>query len=161
MHLSGLPGAIAWGLLIAAILAGAALLALLALVRLAIGAINCGGNFPAVRRNGAYESQIEVEFYRRLETLLAAQGLVRAAGQTQREFACLAGSNLAAISGESDMALLPARVADAFYRVRFGRLPLDSTESEAVEQALAQIAACGVAKTVTKPSFLGTGCKRE
>jgi transglutaminase-like putative cysteine protease len=145
LHLSGLPGAIAWGLLIAAILTGAALLALLGWVAWRF-ADKLWRKLSGRPPKQPYGPQIEVEFYRRLETLLAAQGLVRAASQTQREFACLAGSNLAAISGASNMTLLPARVADAFYRVRFGRLPLDSTESEAVEQALAQIASCGVAR---------------
>jgi hypothetical protein len=35
-------------------------------------------------------------------------------------------------------------VAEAFYRVRFGRLPLDNAQAEAVQQSLAQIAACDV-----------------
>jgi protein-glutamine gamma-glutamyltransferase len=147
LHLSGLPGAIAWGLLIATSLAGAALLAFLGWFAwlLADKLWRKISGRPPKRWGGL---QIEVEFYRRLETLLAAQGLARAAGQTQREFAYLAGSNLAAKYGESDVAFLPARVADAFYRVRFGRLPLDSTQSEAVEQALAQIAVCGVVRRI-------------
>jgi protein-glutamine gamma-glutamyltransferase len=145
LHLSGLPGLIAWVLLIASGLAGIALLAILGWLgwRLADKLWLKLSGRPLRQRDG---SQIEVEFYRRLETLLAARGLNRAAGQTQREFACLAGSNLAAKCGASNVAMLPARVADAFYRVRFGRLPLDSTESEAVEQALAQIASCGDVK---------------
>jgi hypothetical protein len=85
-----------------------------------------------------------VEFYRRLEALLAKRGLVRSVSQTQREFAAWAGSALAAVSGETGLKFMPVRVADAFYRVRFGCLPLDNTQSEAVEQALAQIAACDV-----------------
>jgi hypothetical protein len=37
--------------------------------------------------------------------------------------------------------LLPAAIADAFYRVRFGRTPLDNLQTQAVEQALVEIAA--------------------
>jgi hypothetical protein len=145
LHLSGFPGAIAWGLLLIGSLAGAALLALLFWLawRLADKLWRKLSGRPPKRRAVA---RIEVEFYRRLETLLAAQGLVRNAGQTQREFARLAGFRLAAVSGENVLALLPVRVADAFYRVRFGRLPLDSAQSITVEQALAQIAACEVVR---------------
>ena len=66
---------------------------------------------------------IEVGFYRRLETLLARQGLVRAAAQTQREFAAAAGGQLAARTGQAGLAGLPPLVAEAFYRVRFGLAP--------------------------------------
>jgi transglutaminase-like putative cysteine protease len=84
-----------------------------------------------------------VEFYNRLETLLARQGLVRSAGQTQHEFATVAGTRIAAIAGRPQLARLPVRVVDAFYQVRFGQLPLDSSQTEAVEHALAELAACG------------------
>ena len=66
---------------------------------------------------------VEVGFYRRFEALLARQGIVRAAAETQREFAAAAGKWLAAMTGEPRLAGLPALVADAFYQVRFGRRP--------------------------------------
>jgi len=81
----------------------------------------------------------EVEFYRRLEVLLARHGLVRTAGQTQREFAAAAGVRLAAAAGKPRLAGLPCQVADAFYRVRFGRLPLDNPQAQAVEHALSEL----------------------
>lgn len=87
--------------------------------------------------------QAEVEFYRRLETLLARHGLVRSVGQTQHEFATAAGTRIAQITGQVRLASLPQQVAEAFYRVRFGRLPLDSPQAQAVEHALTQLAACG------------------
>ena len=68
-----------------------------------------------------------------------------AAGQTQREFANSAGPALAAVSGETGLELMPLCVAEAFYRVRFGRLPLDNDQAQAVEQALDRIAACEAA----------------
>ncbi len=64
-----------------------------------------------------------------------------APAQTQREFAQAAGLRLARQSGEQRLAALPALVADAFYRVRFGRQPLDNLQVEAVEQALVEMAA--------------------
>lgn len=88
----------------------------------------------------------EVEFYGRMEALLARHGLVRAAGQTQREFATAAGARIAEITALRQLADLPPAVAEAYYRVRFGRRPLDTHRRKAVEHALAQLAACGFAK---------------
>jgi hypothetical protein len=106
------------------------------------------------RRGGSRFAQararrVEVGFYRRFEALLARQGLVRAAAQTQREFAATAGKRLAAWTGEPRLAGLPPLVADAFYQVRFGRAPLDKIQAQAVEHALTEIAA--VKKTGTPP----------
>ena len=81
----------------------------------------------------------KVDFYRRMETLLARHGLARSATQTQREFACLAGAKLAASTGQPRVADLPAQVAEAFYRVRFGGRTLDNPQAEAVEQALRRL----------------------
>ncbi len=134
LHLSGLSGAIAWILLVASALAGAALMVFLcwSAWRLADRLWRMVSGRPPKRR---HRPTIEVEFYHRLEALLAASGLVRPASQTQREFARLAGCALAETFGQSELALLPLRVAEAFYRVRFGRLPLDSVLSGEVEQA--------------------------
>jgi hypothetical protein len=86
---------------------------------------------------------VEVDFYRRFERLLARRGLVRTAAQTQREFAAAAGVRLAAMTGEARLAALPGLVADAFYRVRFGRTPLDNNQTRAVEQAIQELSATG------------------
>ncbi len=93
---------------------------------------------PAARKD-----RPEVEFYGRLEALLARHGLARSASQTQHEFATAAGTKLAAATGRPHLAPLPARVVEAFYRVRFGRLPLDSPQTKTVEHALAELATCG------------------
>jgi hypothetical protein len=85
------------------------------------------------RRRG---SRIEVEFYRRLEHLLAKNGLARPAGQTPREFAGVAGQWLAARGGELRLLPLPARVVEAYYAVRFGRLTLDGLQSQEVDSIL-------------------------
>ena len=122
------------GVMLAVLLAGAGLL----LVR--IGRRLWGrstGNHS--RRRG--RRSVEIAFYRRFEGLMARQGLVRAPAQTQHEFAAIAGVRLASLTGERRLAALPALIADAFYRVRFGRTPLDNLQTQAVEQALVEIAA--------------------
>jgi hypothetical protein len=83
----------------------------------------------------------EAEFYRRLEALLAQQQLVRGATQTQREFAHEATEHLAGRLPTRELAAIPKRVTDAYYQVRFGRLPLDNHEALAVEHALDELSA--------------------
>jgi hypothetical protein len=82
----------------------------------------------------------KVEFYRRLEIILAQHQLVRAASQTQREFALVSGGQLAESPETKGVAALPRHIVEAFYQVRFGGRPLDSAESLAVEQALTELA---------------------
>ncbi len=82
-----------------------------------------------------------VEFYRRLEVLLARQGITRHPGQTQHEFADAAGAQIARSTGRLRLAPLPGRVAEAFYQVRFSQLPLDNDQAQAVEHALDELAA--------------------
>jgi transglutaminase-like putative cysteine protease len=79
------------------------------------------------------------EIYGRLERVLAHHGYRRANGQTPYEFALAAGGDLAERAGCSPLAALPRRVVEAFYRVRFGRHPLDSAEAQAVEHALSAL----------------------
>ena len=98
-----------------------------------------------VRLTGQVDSeqrshQAKVEFYRRLEAALARFGLARAASQTQREFAHEAGAKVAQSTGERRLADLPGEVAEAFYRVRFGGTPLDSSQAQSVERALRTLA---------------------
>lgn len=88
----------------------------------------------------ARSRRAEIEFYRRCETILARHGLVRSANQTQREFARTAGLGLAAATGQPQLQPLPSVVAEAFYRIRFGRQPLDNIQVEEVEHALAELA---------------------
>ena len=140
LPLERLRGISGWLLLAVAVLPAAALLAglawLLRRLLLRLWAYGSGG------RTGRSRRPCQVAFYRRFETLLSRQGIVRAAGQTQHEFAVAAGLRLAGPSGEPQWAALSATVAQAFYRVRFGRQPLDNIEAEAVEHALAELAAC-------------------
>jgi protein-glutamine gamma-glutamyltransferase len=140
LHVDQLSGAAAWlaialaGILAAALLAGAGWL----FWRLGRRFWRLGMKNHAGR---ARHGRTQVEFYRRFETILARQGILRSAGQTQREFAETAGLRLARLSGEPQIAPLPGLVADAFYRVRFGGQPLDNPEAQAVEHALVELAA--------------------
>ncbi|MBI2825985.1 MAG: DUF3488 domain-containing protein [Planctomycetia bacterium] len=89
----------------------------------------------AERRTGG------VEFYRRLENLLAHHDFVRGASQTQREFALAVGGQLAESAHTKRAAPLPRHLVESFYRVRFGGRTLDTQEAVAVERALVELAA--------------------
>jgi hypothetical protein len=78
-------------------------------------------------------------FFHRLERLLARRGVVRRPGQTHYEFARRAGRELAARGSDAQAVAAPEALAAAFYQVRFGRLPLDAAQAQAVEQALAAV----------------------
>jgi hypothetical protein len=46
---------------------------------------------------------------------------------------------MALAAGNPRLASLPATVAEAYYRVRFGGQPLDKPQTDTVEQALAEL----------------------
>jgi len=83
--------------------------------------------------------QAKVDFYRRFEALLARRGLVRRPSQTQREFAAHAARQLAEATGDAQLPALLLQLSEAFYRVRFGQLPLDEPRAAAVQQALVRV----------------------
>lgn len=91
---------------------------------------------PRRHRNGSRSS---VEFYRRLEAVLARRGLVREAAETPREFAVHARDHLEHACADPQVAGLPEQVVEVFYHVRFGRASLDRAQAQAVEQALRQL----------------------
>jgi hypothetical protein len=80
-----------------------------------------------------------VEFYRRLEQLLAKIGCERRASQTQREFAIEAGQSLAGAAPAANERNLPARIVEYFYRVRFGQQQLAPAELREVEEFLRSV----------------------
>jgi hypothetical protein len=82
----------------------------------------------------------EVRFYQRFEVLLARRQWSRAASQTPREFALSVGGQFAESPATQRAAVLPRRIVEAFYRVRFGAQDLDNSELQAVEQALSELA---------------------
>ena len=92
-----------------------------------------GGGRPDGRTTG-------VAFYRRLERILARQGLTRPPHQTQREFALQAGARLAKCGLLEPLPALPLGIVEAFYRVRFGGEPLDRSQATTVEEALDRLA---------------------
>jgi len=96
-----------------------------------------------------------IEFYRRLEAMLARQGLVRKAGQTQREFALLAADRLQAAGPGRPSAELVVLVTDAFYQVRFGHQQLEDRQAQAVEQALERLRTALRARAVGVPAAAG------
>jgi hypothetical protein len=112
------------------------------------GRAGAGGARPAV-----------VEFYSRFEALLARYGLRRRASQTQLEFARLAGERLAkqrvAGGGGGSVAVPPeaarsiadatGRIAEAFYRVRFGGGDLSPEAATAMHLALVDALAAATA----------------
>jgi len=88
----------------------------------------------------ANRGRVDVEFYRRLEAMLAAREVVRIPSQTQREFALAVGGQLAESAQTKRAAPLARQLVELFYRVRFGRRALDSQEAAAVEQSLSELA---------------------
>ena len=88
----------------------------------------------------AHRDSAEVDFYRRMEALLAERELHRAISQTQREFALAVGGQLAETPQTKHAAPIARQLVEMFYRVRFGRRTLDSQEAAAVEQALSELA---------------------
>lgn len=84
-------------------------------------------------------SEAAIEFYRRFEQLAAQRGLHRRAPQTAHEFAEEVAGHLAAGERGPQIAELPPRLANHFYRVRFGGQTLDALQLELVEQALSTL----------------------
>ena len=81
-----------------------------------------------------------VEFYARLETLLAKLEIRRGDAQTQREFAAAAGERLALLGPEINGAgELPRQIVEAFYRVRFGENTLTAEQSATIDRSLHQL----------------------
>ncbi len=93
-----------------------------------------------VTRRARSKAGRQVEFYRRLEQLLAQAGLRRAPGQTPLEFAVAAGEKLRQSIGRPDAAEIPVHVVELYYRVRFGYLAIDESESSAVEEQIRSLA---------------------
>jgi len=117
----------------------ALLVALWRLVRFSYGA---AGRWIRRGHRAVTRRRAEVEFYRRLEAILAHARLARSVGQTQREFAGRVQAMLQA-AGPTARAVadVPPRVVEAFYRVRFGGRHLDKRQTEAVEHALDRLEA--------------------
>jgi transglutaminase-like putative cysteine protease len=91
------------------------------------------------RRLGRYAVSQAPAFYRRLERLLAARGMVRRSGQTPRELAEAARQALEGSQTPRPLAAIPPWIVACYYRVRFGAARLDNSQAEAIEQALSDL----------------------
>lgn len=87
------------------------------------------------RRALARGGDSRIEFYRRLQELLARQGWRRRGNQTPREFAAEVALRLSEPARRAGEPAL-TEVTEAFYQARFGREPLTPAESAAVNRAL-------------------------
>lgn len=98
---------------------------------------------PLMRRLGrgrklARSVASRVEFYRRLQQMLAEKGWRRAANETPREFA-QAFAERPTADDDSDSARQITAITEAYYQVRFGEQPLPSTEGEEVVRWLERL----------------------
>jgi len=78
----------------------------------------------------------QVEFYTKLEALLARHGWTRSDGKTQREFALEVNADLVHSFSQRAVAAIPRRLVESFYRVRFGGEALDVDETQSLERSL-------------------------
>ncbi len=90
--------------------------------------------------NGAAQTST-VAFYARCERVLRKARCIRRSAQTHREFAAAAAAELVRRGAAAELRSQLSAVAEAFYRVRFGRRPLDAAERQAVELALEAVEA--------------------
>lgn len=81
-----------------------------------------------------------VAFYNRLEDLLAKRGSVRRLAETPREYVDRALRELSLSQGDA-----LHRIVAMFYRVRFGGVKLEESDSVAIEQALSTLQRTGQA----------------
>jgi len=82
-----------------------------------------------------------VAFFARCERVLRKVRCVRSSAQTHREFAAAAAAELIRRGAAAEVLPQLSAVAEAFYRVRFGRRPLDAAERQTVELALEAVEA--------------------
>lgn len=101
------------------------------------------------RTSPASANRAPVAFYRRLETLLAHCGHVRAASQTPQEFADEAAQRIAAACGNGQVTDWTRQVVQAFYEVRFGAASLADDRAAVVETALQQLGRAARRKPAT------------
>jgi transglutaminase-like putative cysteine protease len=97
--------------------------------------------FPLLRRRRK-RFATAASFYGRMVALLTRHArLEPQPAQTPREYGEEAGRLLRGRPAAAALADLPARLAELFYRVRFGGRPLSQLEAHAVESELDQLAA--------------------
>jgi hypothetical protein len=93
-----------------------------------------------------------VGFYLRFEKILQKIGLTRMPTETQREFARRSTADLATMAGLSPHLSqdgLPTQVAEAFYRVRYGNMPLSPAEADEINGILTRLEHVATGRTLT------------
>ncbi len=91
------------------------------------------------RRQRRQDHRVQVEFYERFKKLCAATGLTREPGQTQREFAVDVHRSWNEALGPGEVDGFPARLVESFYRVRFGRTPIDRQLADEIDSQLSRL----------------------
>lgn len=121
---------------------GEPLLAGLGLVLAALGALWLVRRARQRRDAGGTDGRLpSVPFYARLLALLAEHARLRPEpAQTPREFGEQVRRLLAGTTHAAPLADVPVQVANLYYRVRFGRLPLTEAEQADVEGRLDRLA---------------------
>ena len=108
-----------------------ALLLLAAAIRLMVAAYRWGRRLARGDRPDASMLNAGDSFFRRLQQLLGARGVTRPRAETPREFARRAAEFLIGLgAGAEAVADVPPLVVDAFYRLRFGDLPLSEADRD-------------------------------
>src|SRR6202012_1274546 len=107
-----------------------------------------------VRRPAAGRRHVRhVDFYDRFEALLARYGMPRSQTQTQHEFALATSGHLVESPLTQQAGLLPRRIVEAYYRVRFGHRDLTGDEAKSIEEALGELAAALAARQAGGPGM--------
>lgn len=114
-----------------------------------------GAQAPTTATRGRRPAPAPIDFYVRLEQVLAGQQLKRTPEQTQREFVQSVCGELAETPATRGVSNLPRRIVDAFYRVRFGGRALEAEELREVDAALTALA------TALQPNAPGGGASRR
>jgi hypothetical protein len=118
----------------------AVLLFLVACYRLLVALIRRIGRWLSGNDSRAALLTVGAGYYRRMAQLLAECGLERPPAETQAEFAQRAYLFLTGRGSATEaVAEVPALVVDAFYRVRFGHLDLDSEDLRILESRLDEL----------------------
>lgn len=97
------------------------------------------------RWRGRSRRHSQVDFYERVERALALRGIYRDPATTPREF--LSRCVPLEPAQEPDMAPALAKLADAFYRVRYGQAQLDAQQRQQLEEAVLLVEAYATQST--------------
>lgn len=106
-------------------------------VRRSIGWLRERGWWPTRTRKA--QTRIAVAFYQRFVKIARLQGWKRQSAQTPAEFADMVSRQLQTLPLSDGLVQFPHRIAQAFYRVRFGGEALTPGETQSLEQSLQEL----------------------